>query len=309
MKRVLSVVIILLIPIFFSSCTQSRNISSLKIITACFAQKNADNIKYSFYVSNPIGSKDEGKEKSTGQLCTVLSTDFESAIRRFEDIYGKYEMTHLSAFFADAGYISENYFKDASAIWKHIKVSPLVKFFVMTQSGELTAECIGKYYDYSPEKYISSWRGNRKKLLCTMSEIMYSVQNPIYTASVPVISISDENGLLECEAFAFYNVNKDIIFAFDKDFQTFGSYIEKYGKTPESIILSLEDNQLLVAHTQKGRMEREMMEMCQNNILSGYDLMNIVYYSKKLFLDYRSYYRFIENSGHLTVRFSCQAYA
>ena len=75
MKKTLYVFCVLLILILFTGCSQSKNVSSSKIITACYVSKDGGGTKYGFYVSEP--EKSEGEEP-TNICCkwSVITLDF-----------------------------------------------------------------------------------------------------------------------------------------------------------------------------------------------------------------------------------------
>ena len=284
----------------FSSCGQSRNVSSSEIITACFAEKGTGYVAYTFYVSNPTSDNDESGDDKSAKLHTVYATDFGSALKKFEEAFGRYELSHMSIFFADVGYLSEHYYNDRMKIAENIRVSPIVKFFVIDQAGETIAGFIDNSYDHSPETFVkSSWRGNRKKLLCTMSEMIFASENPMYTASVPVVSTSKENGSLVSNAVVLYNINKGAISVTGEDFSAYSEYIKINGKTSKSQKISLLEDVITV----QLEADEAMKKVSQKYTSLGFDLMNIFYYSKKFFPDYTAYYNYIENIEHSNIIF------
>lgn len=304
MKKTIYVFCVLLIPILFTGCSQSKNVSSSKIITACYVSKDGGGTKYGFYVSEPEKSEEEEPPDNNGFLKMVYSSDFNTAITKFEEMYGEFDMTHMSAIFVDVGYLSEEFINDLPAIRKHIRISPTVKCFAVGQKCESIAEGLEKTYNKSTGEYIdSAWRKDRKKLLCTLSELTFAAENPLYTASLPVVSISPENGAIQSVAFVFYNINQGVISVSDKDYEIYTQHLQKYGKTSKSLKLYPDYDVIRVRVSSIKKNSSKMAEMAEKYTALGFDFMNVFYYSKKYFPDYMSYYDYIKNMDHTNISY------
>ncbi|MBE7050177.1 MAG: hypothetical protein E7394_05320 [Ruminococcaceae bacterium] len=302
-KKAVIVLCVLCSFYFFSGCSQSKNVSSSKIITSFFAVKSHSGTRYSFYVSKPKSGEENSPPEEGAIMKTVVSSDFETALNEFEESFGKYDMTHLNSIFLDDGYLSEQFSKDLPAIRKHIRISPTVKCFALNESPQDVADCINKTYNSSFEEFMeSAWRNERKKLLCTLSELAFSIENPIYTASMPVIEISDSDAI-RANAFIFYNTKWGVMRATDKDYELYSDHLKKYGKTSKAIKIYPDTEIIKVKIPSSEKYKREITDMANKYTALGFDFMNVFYYTKKFFPDYKSYFGYIENMDHTNIRY------
>ena len=302
-KSAVIVLCILCLVSFLSGCSQSKNVSSSKIITACFAVKSHSGTRYSFYVSKPKSGEENSPTEDGNVMKTVVTSGFENALREFEESFGKYDMTHLNSFFMDDGYLSGQFSRDLPAIRKHIRISPTVKCFALNESPQAVSDCIDKTYNSSFEKFMESvWRNDRKKLLCTLSELTFSIENPIYTASMPVIEISDSDAI-RANAFIFYNTKWGAMRATDKDYELYSNHLKKYGKTSKAIKIYPDREIIKVKIPSPEKYKQEMADMANKYTALGFDFMNVFYYTKKFFPDYKSYFGYIGNMDHTNIRY------
>ncbi len=303
MKKTIVCLIVILSLICFSGCSQSKNVSSSKIITACFAVKHNSGTEYSFYISKPESKGEESPPEEGGEIISIISSDFGKALREFGESFGKYDLTHLGIFFLDDGYLSESFSKDLPFIRKYIRISPTVKCFALGDTPEVISGCIDKTYDESPKEFIdSSWRGHREKILCTLSELVFSVENPVYTASLPVVSVSS-NEAIKTDSFVFYNTKWGVMWAPDKDYELYSNHLKKYGKTSKAVKIYPDDEKIRVNVSSISENKKEMIDMAQKYTALGFDFMNVFYYTKKFFLDFESYFSYIKNMDHTNIRY------
>ncbi len=271
----------------FSGCTGKRPLQTTKIITACSACADGE---YTFFVAAPKGSSEDGGSQIKHTSYFFTASNFLEAVEKMKNSADNIDLSHISIFLADNSYISNKFSSDAQYIRQKIKISPLIKVFVSQNSATDVVDSITSNYADSFEKYIdAAFAKNKKKVLCTMSEMFFAKLNPYYTASIPVVSISPENSLPQTSSALLYNIEKGTQLVEDEDYSTYESTVKTYGKSSDLFDLSYRDNALFVAFNKNFSQSDKVSLLAKKYQKLGFDIFNSLYFSKKCFPTYSSY--------------------
>lgn len=270
----------------------SDGIKGKKIVTACMAEKTEEACRYTFYT--PTVHIAESGEEIPGCTYSFTAANFSEAIKAFEKSCGKAELSHLSVFFSDMGYLSDSLSGDIYNIKKELKVSPLIKFYVSGPDSSTVFEKIEYDYDGSAAKMTDAiFGGDNKNLLCTMSEIVFASENTLFTASVPVIELDAKSGYMKNSAAVFHNFYTGNAAMLENDYKVYREFIAANGKTSQSLRFEIVESGIEIKLDSKAPHAAEAAELAMRYNLMGFDILNAVFYSKKCFFDYNSYLEFI----------------
>ncbi len=296
MKKILVLTLILIIIFSFVSCSDTNGLKSQKIITTCVMQYVDGDILYTF-ISDATGVNEEGKKSETkSESYKVKEKNFSDSAKSFEKEYGKLDMSHVNTFILEENYVRNALKKDIVHINEKIKPSPLIKVFVASSDGESIVNSIKSIFDGGSGEYIEAvYKNNRKNILCTLSEIVFSFENPFFTASLPVL-YADENGAVKVSDMIFINSEKGIIKTEKDDFMMYEDYLLKYGKTSEGLKFEIQDNSLLVMANKNTQDLKNIFKLAQKYRDKDFDILNSLYFSKKNFMTFKSWENFIQNT-------------
>lgn len=277
--------------VFMCGCS-SAGIKGKNIVTACMAEKTEEGCRYTFYT--PAVHIAESGEEIPGCVYSFTASNFSLAIKAFEQSCGKSELSHLSVFFSDIGYLSDSLSGDIYYIKKEIKVSPLIKFYVSELDSNTVFEKIESDYDGSASKMTDAiFGGDNKNLLCTMSEIVFASENTLFTASVPVIELDSQSGYMKNSAAVFHNFYTGNAAMLENDYNVYREFIVANGKTSKSLRFEIAESGIEIKLDSKSPHVSEALDLASRYNRMGFDILNAVFYSKKCFFDYDSYLKFI----------------
>lgn len=306
MKKLILIALILSMALLFAGCSESAVMSEdSKLVTACFASQDGLYQSYGFYVSTPSGqdNSEDGASAPGSKLYVFFAGSLKDAVDEFEKNCGKADFSHMSMFLTDIGYLSEQIKTDMSYINKRIKVNPLIKIFVTINEPQSIFEAINTGYNSSPRDYISAaFNGERKKLLCTLSELFFSVCNPIYMASVPYISAEEvSEPIVTHSGFYLYDGSGSGVGVYGEDFEILESHIRKYGKTFDFGKVSFRNGGFVAEINAESKAVAGLAERFRQK---NYDILNVRYYGRKCFLTYEEYEDIINNYDNSDIEFT-----
>lgn len=281
--------------IFQCGCSRIKGMDKESVITACYAAKSNETVSYTFYYAAQSNGGSEEENKSSGNSAfTVEAKNFSDATRLFYESMGPCDISHLSVMFLNSDYLNSSFLEDADHIKDNLKISPLIRVMLTDEPSEKIAEAVNKSYRSSFSHLSESlFSGERKKLVCTMSELYLSAKNPLFTSSVPSISIHDQTGNVTSDTMAIYNSSVGKCCLDSGDYMTYSSCLKKYGKTSRFIKPQISGGKIRI-DLRGTDDEIEKMRLLANKYKTlGYDILNVLYYSKKCFMTYGAYYDFI----------------
>lgn len=296
MKKISVLLCLIVTCLVLSGCSNSRSTESARIITACSATKSSDTTEYTFLVADTSSASvsEDGNSKKTNNTYKFTAPDFSSAVSLFEASCGKADLAHLSVFLADIGYLTDNYASDSSHIRVEMKISPLTKLFVTSSPAEEIFDSLSQNYSTGAQGFVNTLSSqNTKNLLCTMSEIFFAVENPIFTASVPVIEISAQSTLPVINAAFLYNTSTGSAALIGEDYNSYCMYVKPFGKTSKKLILSVILGKLEVSFDADVSNREQIKDFALKYKTMGFDVLNAFYYAKKCFPTYSAYLDFI----------------
>ena len=295
MKKIFCILIGLILAFSSFGCTNEKTLQKTKIITACTVSGD-ENSKYTFYAVASGGASEEGNSKISLNSYTFFADNFSDATEQLEKSLGFTDLSHMSIFLADKGYISNKFIFDSPYIKQKIKINPLVKVFISSQSQNDIIESINTNNNSIIENYYSTaFVGKRNKILCTMTELFFASANPLYTASIPLVSAANENTLPVVESIAFYNSDLGVCMLDRADFPTYEKAIMTFGKTSKIFNLNYKNNELFATIKKDYKDNKKVCSLAQKYQGMGFDIFNSVYFAKKCFPTYSQYLKSIEN--------------
>ncbi len=295
MKKLFCILIGLLLAFSSFGCTDEKTLQKTKIITACTASGDK-NSKYTFYAVASGGASEGGSSEINLSSYTFSAENFSDATEQLEKSSGYIDLSHMSVFLADEAYISNKFVFDAPHIKQKIKINPLVKVFISSDTHNDIIESISTNNNSIIENYLdTAFAGERKKILCTMTELFFSSANPLYTASIPVVTASNENSLPVVESIAFYNSDLGVCMLETTDFPTYEKAIMTFGKTSKIFSLDYENGKLFATIKKDYNDNNKVRILAEKYQRMGFDIFNSVYFSKKCFPTYSLYLKSIKN--------------
>ena len=267
------------------------------------AEKSNDLYKYSFYTPD-VMMKESDKEVK-GEAYAFYARNFKEAVGKLKKICEETDLTHLNAFVSDIGYLSQGLITDVYYLKSMLKISPLIKFYISESGSGNFFECVDLYFDGDIKRMSNSmFSGNSKKLLCTMSEMIYASENTLFTATIPVIELSPETQYpINNSAIAhnFYSGNAAMV---EKDYNLYKEFIENNGKNSSGLNYKIHNNAIMVEIHNDPNSSFDISELAQRYNSMGFDIFNVVFFSKKCFADYESYINFIGNLTSEHIKYS-----
>ena len=295
MKKLLCILIGLLLAFSSFGCTDEKTLQKTKIITACTASGD-ENCQYTFYAVASGGASEEGSSEINLSSYTFSAENFSDATEQLEKSSGFIDLSHMSVFLADEAYISNKFVFDAPHIKQEIKINPLVKVFIGSDSQTDIIESISTNNNSIIENYINTaFVGKRGQILCTMTELFFASANPLFTASIPLISAANENSLPVIKNIAFYNSNSGVCLLETTDFLTYEKAIMTFGKTSKIFSLDYKNEELFAKIKEDYDDNKKVRSLAQKYQGMGFDIFNSVYFAKKCFPTYSLYIKSIEN--------------
>ena len=290
--------------VFVSGCVEIREIENNRVVTACVATKNGNELTYSFYVSVPSGGEggEDTGSKSSAKIYDYKSVSFSDALDNFE-MSGAYksDFTHISIFIANEAYYNENFKYDEKYIRKHISATSLMYANVYNgEKGDLF-DCIKNEYNSKPEEFAEYvFSGNNSALSCKMSELSLAINNKYYTAVIPVIEINKrgKHKLPEINCMSVFSDNKNPEYMNDSDFKVYSNWRKKHKNMSDGYSIKKEGEKVVALLSDKS-----LCETAAKFADKETDILNIIYYSKNCFLTFENYKKFADKYSISDIKF------
>ena len=279
----------------FSGCSAPKGIKGQKIITGCICE-NTDGQNYYTFLTSSVANGENNDEKQSGfKSYTVVGDDFFSASEKLKKEYAAYDLHHLSALIFNENYVKLSLKNDLEYMLKKIKPSPLIKTFVTSQDAKTVVSSISETFNGGMDEYVkTTYINERKNILCTLTEIVFSYEVSDYTSSIPVLS-QNEYGGVTADGIMFLNFEKEALKISDNDFKIYENFVLRYGKTSDGFNYKPKDNKLYVKA--KNKNQKEILSLAQKYKNQNFDILNSLYFSKKKFLTLSSHSEFFEKYG------------
>lgn len=294
MKKLFFVLITL--SLLCTGCARRERVESSLVVSACSAEKTGKETRYSFFIAESDAPSEDGKTQSDSKIYSFDATDFADAVTQLEDSCGKADLAHVSIFLGDALYFGESYADDLSAIRSKMKISPLVRTFVAGSPCDKIFESIGKSFDGAADYMETVYQGKHKKILCTMSELFFAANNPLFTASIPVMTVSDSNSLPVVDAALLYSAHSGTAAVVGDDFADYLLCVETFGKTSKPLELTISADGLEVDIVKDFEHRTRVKDFARRYQAMGFDALNAFFFAKKCFPTYSAYLDFAQNA-------------
>ncbi len=296
MKKIISVLLILSLAMLCTGCARKEMVESSLVVSACSAEKTGEGTQYSFYIAESNTPSEDGKTQPESKIYSFAASSFADAVTQLEDSCGKADLAHVSIFFADALYIGESYADDLSSIRSKMKISPLVRTFVAGSPCDKIFESIGKSFSGASDYMETVYRDKHKKILCTMSELFFAANNPLFTASIPVLTVSESNSLPVVDAALLYNAHSGTAALVGDDFADYLLCVETFGKTSKPLELTISADGLEVDIVKDFEHRTRVKDFARKYQAMGFDALNAFFFAKKCFPTYSAYLEFTEKA-------------
>ena len=299
MKRIFSALFILSLAIICTGCARRERVEASIIVSACSAEKTSDATRYSFFIASSYAPSEDGKRQSESKVYSFDAQGFADAVTKLENSCGKADLSHVSIFLADALYIDQSYADDLSDLRSKMKISPLVRVFVSGSSCDKIFESIAKSFGGASEYMETVYQGRHKKILCTMSELFFAANNPLFTASIPVMTVSEANSLPVVDAALLYSAHSGTAAVIGDDFASYLLCVETFGKTSKPLELAISSDGLEVDIVKDFEHRTRVKDFARKYQAMGFDALNALFFAKKCFPTYSAYLSFAQHSAKI----------
>ncbi len=290
------IIIMFIICLLFCGCSRTNEIENNRIVTACIVNTDFLGTNYGFYVSVPSGSEggEDSGAKSSSRLYEYKADSFDEAISMFEDSgTEKIDISHISLFAANEEYFARKFASDEKHIRDEISATSMIYTCIISNEYTELAKCINEEYDSKAEDFSKNlFDSTSTEFNCMMTEVSLSVNNPMYTASIPIISIQNrgEGIMPEISSVAFFAGPDKLSVAENDEFITYSNWRRKSSPFDCKCNIMAKDGKFYVSVDNES-----VARLSKKYLQSGTDILNIKYFGKKCFLTYDEYNHFINS--------------
>ena len=284
MKKMFLPLCIMFILVVACGCTQTNNLKKINIVTACGVESGDELNNYCFNVTEISSSEKTAEDEESHSIYKFSAENFSKAVSMLEKTIGVADLGHLSVFMPDIPFLEKELWSDMKNITSKVKINPMIKFFVYSGNCTDILKTASSAYGTSSRDYIEKVYGtDRKNLLCTFSEILFSQQNNFYSASVPVIGLTEDGNMKE-QGMVICSPSSGCTVLTNSDYECFSSYLIKNGKKSDNLEMNISEGKISVRiKNEESDDYGKISSVAQRYKEMGYDILNAVYFSKKEF--------------------------
>lgn len=303
MKKIL-LCFMVFIFIFSGGCSYSGNIKNINAVTAVGIFKKGAEFEYCFMIGKSSKDSKDTNEEEKGKIYSFEANNFDEAVKRFEHNLGTIDFGHLGAIISDVEYLSLRLSNDFRKIKNRVNISPLINFYVSENRTDVF-KTIASSYDSSPDVFVKKcFPGKRKAFLCSLPEIYLANLNKHFNACLPVVSVDSKNMTLNCNGFVVFSKKTGTIPIAQKEFEVLSSYYEKFAKSSGGFKTEVKNHNLKIVFYNAVKQGDAIVNISKKYLNSGFDVLNVIYFSRSCFATYDAYEHFVENINLNEVEFS-----